>query len=311
MPSSSAIFIETTDVTRENLAGFLDRLGGCWKSSSLLWMQANALPILPGLITNEASTDAANAISRFCTEHRFSDLLLRIEKPNQRWTRRRGGRIVSFSSIAGLVSELAAEGLLSILLEPASPYADLYSLTAVCDLRAGRFDIEVVGPGFDASDVLRSDLTPHERFEGSLEPSSQRLAIDASRSYLVTPDAYRASVKRRLAKIGASLQNPNFPEEVAAPAEKLAEAAARHLENSGERLLLDHLAEYQPIQRSLFDEFARQLARIVRAARLAQVPWSTLSLAASFLATQRLVMWDFFTPESYETTVLSRMSAKN
>ena len=54
-------------------------------------MQSNGFPILQGLILDTWTHETEIAISRFCRERGFSELLLRIEKPGQRWTRRRGG----------------------------------------------------------------------------------------------------------------------------------------------------------------------------------------------------------------------------
>ncbi len=50
--------------------------------------------------------------------------------------------------------------MLALLLEPISPYGDQYSLAGVTVPDEGKMFIEVVGPGFDASDILRGDLQP-------------------------------------------------------------------------------------------------------------------------------------------------------
>src|SRR6266851_3410555 len=162
MPSDRPIFIETPRVVRSDLADLLDIFSGCWKCSSLLWMQLNGFPVLPGLILNRWDQETEASISRFSRERNFSELLVRIEKPGQRWTRRRGGYTIPLKGVQNLVQGLAREGMIAILLEPASPYSDFFSLTCVCDVDSGKVDIEVVGAGFDASDILRSDITPHE-----------------------------------------------------------------------------------------------------------------------------------------------------
>jgi hypothetical protein len=95
----------------------------------------------------------------------FRQVLLRIDKKDQRWTRRRGGFLVAVADLPEITRELTKEDIVSIVLEPSSPYADLYSFGAILDPQRGTLTIEVVGPGFDASDILRSDVQPHERFE--------------------------------------------------------------------------------------------------------------------------------------------------
>jgi hypothetical protein len=316
-PFNKSIFIETHHVDQDNLANFLDVLSGCWKCSSLLWMQSNGFPVLAGLILNAWTRETETAVSKFCQDRNFSELLLRIEKPGQRWTRRRGGYTVPISAARGVVEDLAKEGMLTLLLEPASPYSDLYSTTSVCDLVTGKVDVEIVGPGFDASDILRSDTTPHERFEISVEigvsglPKLQQPPV--RRVHLISPESYQASAQRRLAKIGARLRNPFFPEEELQSASgsplELAKEGVRYLQKTGQTRLLDHLTMYEPIPSTLFDAFLSQLLRLVRSAAAAQVPWKTLSVAGSFLESSRLVMWDFFPPGNQDTSVLAALTA--
>jgi len=306
----TSILIETAGVTSDNLDGFLSMLQGCWKCSSLLWMQSNGFPVLPGLILNAWSPEAKAAISRFGMEKNFSELLVRIEKPGQRWTRRRGGYTIPLGEAQCQVEELAHEGMITILLEPASPYLDRFSLTSLCDFETGKVDVEVVGSGFDASDVLRADSLPHERFELLFTKENQAASpFPTKRTHIVGSKEYQASVRRRLVKIGAKLRNPAFPDEVLSTLSRselrsLAEEATRFLQSSGQTALLDHPREYAPIPAQLLDMFLQELQRLLRRVRSETIGWRTLSLAASFLPQNRLVIWDFFPPGEHDTRAL-------
>jgi hypothetical protein len=114
-----------------------------------------------------------------------------------------------------------------------------------------------------------------------------------------------------LAKIGARLRNPAFPEHElqADEAEALAREAIQYLETSEQTVLLDRLNEYEPIPSALLQQFLAQLVRLFQAATEAGVPWNELSAAGSFLRSGRLVMWDFFAPGNGETTLISSMKA--
>ena len=206
--------------------------------------------------------------------------------------------------------------MITILLEPASPYLDMYSLTSVCDLESGKVDIEVVGPGFDASDILRADILPHERFElfirdQELKPTNPS-SLQVKRSHLVGREHYKASIQQRLVKIGARLRNPSFPDEVmdAAATEPdktaLAREAIHFLQTSGQTTMLDH-QEYEPIPARLLDMFLREFLRLFERIRASKIQWKLLSVASSFLPQDRLVIWDFFSPGEHDTTVLSRL----
>jgi hypothetical protein len=309
--------VETQSATTDNLGRCLDKLQGCWKSSSLLWMRANGFPVLPGLILSGWTSDSAGAVERFCSENGFSDLLVRIEQPGQRWTRRRGGYTIPIGEAQRQVEELARDGVLAILLEPASPYSDLYSLTTVCDLESGKLDVEVVGPGFDASDVLRSDLVPHERFEVALGSSDEEAGTDSGflprRLSIIGREDYRASVEQRLEKIGAKLRNPSFPDDLieanSSGVERaaLAKEAEQFLRATGQTMLLDHAEEYQPVPLPVLNVFLKEFQRIFEGVRTQKAHWHILSLAASFLSRGRFVIWDFFVPGATDTTVLSQI----
>ncbi len=316
MPFNRSIFIEMPRINRDNVADSLVALQGCWKCSSLLWMQSNGFPVLPGLILNGWVSETEGAVSRFCRERNFSELLLRIEKPGERWTRRRGGYTIPLDKVRSQVEELASEGMITILLEPASPHLDMFSLTSVCDLETGKVDVEVVGPGFDASDILRADVLPHERFELFLGNAALKTTAPSSlqfkRLHVVGREEYKTSFQRRLVKIGARLRNPSFPDEVMGSAGTgpdqavLIQEATRFLQTSGQATILDH-EEYRPIPSRLLNMFLGEFLRLFERIRSSNIHWRTISLASSFLPQDRLVIWDFFPLGEHDTSVLCRL----
>jgi hypothetical protein len=314
-----AILLETSDITPDNLPDALAILRGCWKASSVLWLCTNGFPVLSGLFLGGWSKKSEKVVFRFCKERRFSELLVRIEKPGQRWTRRRGGYTIPLGGVQGLVESLTNEGMIAILLEPASPYTDTFSLTSICDVDTGKIDLEVVGPGFDASDILRSDVIPHERYEvllsGRTLPMESRASVRTRRTYVVDGESYRASVRRRLIKVGARLKNPSFPDELmppgatAATLEGLAQYATHFLRNTGQTELLDRADHYEQIPARLLEVYLGELLRMFQTISVSDVSWKTFSLAASFLRADRLVFWDFFPTGEYDTMTLSDLHA--
>jgi hypothetical protein len=311
------VFIETATVDRDNLAASLAMLEGCWKSSSLLWMHANSFPVLSGFILGGWSDDVDKALSQFCRQKNVSELLVRIETPGRRWTSRRGGYTIPQTKTRELVEQLACEGCITILLEPAGPCADLYSLTSVCDVDTGKIDVEVVGPGFDASDILRADVTPHERFElsdgGTQFDSEHRFRV--MRTYVIDQARYKVSVRRRLEKIGARLRSPSFPDQFMPPSattlppEQLAHEAVDYLRASGQTVLLDHSKQYEPIPAKLLGGFTVELFRLSHAIATSSISWRTFSMAGTFLSADQLVIWDFFSPRTYDTQSLVDLEA--
>jgi hypothetical protein len=122
---------------------------------------------------------------------------------------------------------------------------------------------------------------------------------------------YQTSIRQRLVKIGARLRNPSFPDEVMGVASGLDEAvliqeATDFLQTSGQTTMLEH-QEYEPISSRLLDMFLGEFLRLFERIRASKMEWKLLSVASSFLPQDRLVIWDFFSPEDYDTTVLSRL----
>src|SRR5260370_3040463 len=161
MSFNRSIFIETPRISRDKLADSMTVLKVCWKCGSLLWMQSNGYPVLQGLILKGWVREDEAAVSRFCRERNFSELLISLEKPGDRWTRRRGGYTIPLDKVRSQVEELASEGMITILLEPASPYLDTFSLTSVCALPTRNLHPQPLGPPFDPATILRPHILPH------------------------------------------------------------------------------------------------------------------------------------------------------
>lgn len=306
--------IEIESVNPDNLLRTLDAVRGCWKATSVVWMHAMRLPVLPGLIVPKWSRQTAALVREFCARARYSEVLLRIDKSGQRWTRRRGGYLVRVADIDGVMKDLSREGMIAILLEPASPYTDSYSLGGVAIPDEERVVIEVVGPGFDASDILRSDVQPHERFEVCLSYNRWRLDTsdprNCKRTYLIDSSTYQRTVKQRLTKIGARLENIAFPDAVLgsgrADREQLARRAQAFLKKTGQTLLLEHAASYSPIPRGQLAAFAARVSSLVRRLAGYGIHLGTISVSASFITNRRLVFWDFFPAKMRDTAILTR-----
>ena len=292
---------EISRVTRANLFTALGAVRGYLKSASMLWMQALGLPILNGIIVPKWSKASATQVHIFCKRNNFSELLLRIDKPDQRWTKRRGGYIVSIAELPATVDELCREGMISVLLEPFTPYQDEYSLTAVSMPDRHEFIIEVVGPGFDASDILRSDIGAHERwrveltdFGDSVEGRPSRF----SRVYLVDDQKYAQTVQERLAKIGARLRNPAFPRDIldSSGAEHLTlvREATEYLQSSGQDLLLKGSHNYLPIPRQYLEAFVNYVIQLISGLSSYGIQLGPTSISGGILERRGLIFWDFF-----------------
>ena len=304
--ASLPLWIESA--TRANLLQVLEPVRGCLKATSMLWMRALGLPVLSGIVVNGWSKDSAAALNRFCKQNDSSSILLRIDKRHDRWTRRRGGYILHKTAVPGVVKELKREGMLALLLEPASPYCDAYSFAAVTVPEESKIVIEVIGAGFDASDILRGDIQPHERWNIGLGTNSRREHSPRSfeRISLATTEQYTRSVQQRLTKIGARTKNPAFPgaELDKYSAEELAEAGTAYLKDTRQTLLLKNASRYTPVPEKHIVAFARSVENLLAGLAGYGIHLGSSSFAASLIPKRGLTFWDFFPARRQEAASL-------
>lgn len=304
--------LQIATVNKANLLSALELVRGCLKTTSMLWMHALGVPVLSGVVVSDWSKASADAVRRFSSKGRFSKFLLRIDKRNQRWTRRRGGYLLTLAELPTTIEQLRDEGMIAALLEPVSPYSDQYSLAGVTMPDQEKLVLEIVGPGFDASDILRADIQPHERWEVSLDTVGLQAKSVKRRSYrridLVSQEAYAASVQKRLAKIGARLKNPAFPDSVLqrsdADSLQLQNEAIAFLRSTRQTALLKHANGYVPIPEKHVVTFARDVQRLLSGLSAYGIHLGSSSFAASVVPKRGIVFWDFFPARRQEVASL-------
>ena len=282
-----------------NLLQALEPVRGCLKTASMLWMRALGLPVLSGVVVDGWSRRSAVAVNKFLDRNLFASALLRVDKRHDRWTQRRGGYLVEKAAIPGTVEELRREGMLALLLEPESPYRDSYSLAGVTIPEESKIVIEVVGPGFDASDILRSDIAPHERWEVGLTRvlhPTPRPRGQPRRVALVTREQYIASVELRLAKVGLRAKNPAFPDAgfKGKPTQDAISAGQSFLRKTHQTLLLRHAKEYAPVPEKYVTGFSRYIEDLLSGLSSYGIHLGSSSIAASVIPKRGLIFWDFF-----------------
>ncbi len=309
MKSDDPDFIDLSAISDANLKQALSAIQGYSKFASILWMRALREPTLDGVIVRRWSKRSARALHVFCMRHNCDKFLLRIDKYLSRWTKRRGGYIVPQRGAKNVIQELSREHVMVAMLEPLSPHRNLYSLACLTVPEDDKLVIEVVGPGFDTSDLLRSDLLPHERFEAliSRRPSSKAFPADLTvrRTYIIGKKQYLKSVEDRLTKIGARLKNPAFPEDVVEESSKLRANALGFLRKTRQTLLLRHAQGYEPIPRSLLLRFALGVVGMLHALENRGLHFGPMSFSGMFTTRRRLIYWDFFPADLTETDKLS------
>jgi hypothetical protein len=294
--------IHLAAVSEKRLSGMLPIVRDYGKVASMLWIRALGEPTLDGIVITHWSMQASVALRIFCHSHQCRDVLLRIDKRGKRWSTRRGGYLIQVQDARNVLAELNNEDMIAVFLEPWSPYRDMYCLSSVIIPEENKGIVEVVGPGFDTSDLVRSDLLPHERFELRLSGVQPGVAVstpcERNRTYLVAPEEYRKAVEERLRKIGARLKNAAYPKEVLECAtedsEKLRQQAAQYLKRTRQTLLLRHADKYVPIPERYLSRFVAGVFRVLAGLQRYHIDLGTVTFSGAFTPRGRFVFWDFF-----------------
>lgn len=251
------------------------------KLLSWLVLWAAGLPALRGVIVARWDPATARAVQRFVAELEGGALLVRSDAPRETGRSPRGGYLVRATDIGDEARRLLLAGRTPFFLEPASPFNDLYSATLEPDDAWRDWSVEIVGPGFDASDLKRGDVTPHERIRVALADG-----VAAIREREVATQAVQAAVRTiRIEKVARAMDcDPGTVE--------------HELRERDETLLFD-AAAYPPIPPAMVTGAVEEAARLRDAFGRFGLSARAVSISLSFLGrTGRLTFWDVVWPSA-------------
>jgi hypothetical protein len=231
-------------------------------------------------------------VRQFAAGMSVDALLVRSDKAPESGDYPPAGDVAPIEQLGAVALKYLKKGRVLFLLEPRSRFEDLYSLSVgfYSPLQA---NVEIVGPGFDASDLKRGDASPHEWFDVRFEPGAP-LPVIANRT-VITPRAYRLSWKQRLSKVGR-LVTGDYPSSTR-PVDADARIGATWLSQHNSPLLLENRKQYVPIPDRLLTTTLDQCARLPQ--RLAELgaDGAVFVVSLSFIGRDAdQVYWDIVWP---------------
>jgi len=157
--------------------------------------------------------------------------------------------------------------------------------------------VEVLGPGFDASDLQRGDISPHETYSVSLSASEAISKVTLVRR--VDQTAYEESVRSRKDKITKKLESAPTNELARKIREDLGipndlEAYLREIDSP-----LCHFQNYQPVSVGLLRETVKTIIKSNVLARYSELSGAKFPINFSTSQVNRggkLVFWDIVSP---------------
>lgn len=298
-------FVPLAQSPRE-LDSLIIALQGYWKTQSIVILKRVGLPTLDGVVVfrPEGMSDAV----KFFEKNGVGEVLLRHDRKPEFPSSPMGGYIVNLSALRSEAQKFFEARRILILLEPYSAFDDSYSVTSLCKADS-MVVLEVVGPGFDASDLQRGHITPHEVLEFDLKmfPPTGTFRIDAAehRKRLVVETRYRVDVGRRYLKIFRRLVEHGLiaNQETVTDVTSIAKAKD-YLMRAGYDMLLTHEDSYRPIPEENLVEILQYIMILSKAVRGFVDRSPPFSVSASFLGKEeRLAFWDIVWPElKYDLT---------
>ena len=256
----------------------------------LLW-RLN-LPTLKGVIFAGWSPEVESLVRRFANKYGYHALLIRSDRAPETGDYLPGGDIVSLDRLAEAVAKYLSLGRILFLLEPRSRFEDLYSLS-VGFANPNEATVEIVGPGFDASDLKRGDTTPHEWLKLDIRDDAATPNIIQHR--IVSDAEYQRGWAERLEKVAHLIRR-----ELQIESEfenNTTVSAANWLLKNGYPLLLDGREKYQPIPAHLLDEVLGQCQRLPAGLRALGRQEDAFVISLSLVGRQaQKVYWDIVWP---------------
>lgn len=209
------------------------------RSWLLLWRLG--LPTLRGVIVPAWSNDIASEVRLFARGIPASALLLRSDSLNERGDYLPAGDLVNLADLDVACCRYLELGRLVFLLEPRSRFDDLYSLSVGFSTSTSAV-VEIVGPGFDASDLKRGDASPHQWLSVELGQPGDDWRVTGEKT--IQGGHYRQSWEARLTKVARLIENEDRSLHGLD-----VRAAEEWLKKHQYPLLLEHRERYPPIPR--------------------------------------------------------------
>jgi len=285
---SHALFPVTNVPVPASLIGFN-------KVASMFELCHMGLPILDTIVVTRWTDEDAKEMVSYIALRGWPQVMVRSDQNPETPNSPRGGRLFELNTLSSVVANILSAGRIAILMEPANKYDNLYGVNVLLESHTGQALLEIVGPGFDATDLNRGDISPHESI--CLHIKDDVVTCHVAQRSTISHDEYIETVRQRLSKIGREAIKHGAISCHNLATESLEEMGLRYLRSAGCTLL--NPAEYR--------QFPRQfLVRLV--SHIRDLPWMLraskedteyiISASALNSARPKFVFWDIVRPST-------------
>jgi len=292
--------IDLTEQTVEILPLIHKKFSGFNKLESVLLFRILGLPTLDTVILTDFGKEIFEFLKR---KYKGKTFIVRTDRKKETASLPRAGYKSSTEDLFLHVPKLMGNGRIVFLLETSlSRYDHIYSMNLLFEY--DRLIIEIVGRGFDVSDLNRGDISPHEILEiplnyfynfGSWDIYDLApLDIACFRKFLVQKEEYRKSIELRLSKIGRGLTEGGKNDKICF--EESLVKARKYLMDQGKTLIFEDNSNYQPIPFNLLKKIVRLVYYLPMEIFQFKKPIEVFSVSCGVYCTGQIVFWDIVFP---------------
>jgi hypothetical protein len=275
------------------LQSTLNDLEEYWKAKSIIYLDILGLPTLKGVAVTDWNDSIKHELKRFLNLEGWKAVVIRTDRKGGMGVHPPiGGYLVNLVDLDEQVQKFLAEDRIVMLLEPRDRYSNLYGINVMYDEKSPEtLYLEVVGPGFDVSDINRGDLSPHERIW-----IRRRSNFRVTQRSITSLEEYKSSIERRLSKIGRLVtQNHGRAQKSEAEFRSLAE---QFLEMNNYNLLLRHAGGYSPISIEYIERVSHFVNELPETMKQLGLETNLFVISATiFESTEELIFWDIVWPQ--------------
>ncbi len=259
------------------------------KLSSICQLLRLGIWTTEGVILAGSSDRAIAAALAFARSRRWAQFLLRHDSIQPKTIQ--GGFLVGSDELSPWVERFVQQGV-CILLEPFNAIRNGYNISWLVDRSVSA--VEIVGPGFDASDLQRGQTQPHEVRSVDFDIPS------FGTPKFIGTDAYLHSVADRERKIWWKYYLRELDSDRWRDLSETEALACRRYKQSRGQLIPQR---YRPIPTSTLHRCLKRVLPIVAAWRN-----NSAVIASSFVQTGELVYWDVSTHSRWTARLLRNKS---
>jgi hypothetical protein len=277
-------------------ARVLKDLRGFWKFCSTCLLNSHGLPSLQGVFILQQYPGIKDDIQNFLNCISSTTTLVRHDKFPEAPPYPRGGFLVGKKLLPEILEYFFSLNRILALYEPMDPLLNGHNLNLLFE-NEHEIKVEVVGPGFDMSDIKRGDLSPHETFLVQLSDDGE--IIKTKLLQRVNEMAYVESVKERKIKIQEKLYSapePNLAHKIREDL-GISDDLEEHLKEIGSPLYNSRI--YKPISEAILRDTIKKIveSNIINAYASLTAAKFPFVFSTSFVNKgQRQVFWDIVSP---------------